>query len=90
MTDEDIIRTLKRCTREGNCKGCPLWTKHSSDCIGRLNVEVIGLIKRLQERIRKLEAAKSPCDVCKHYQTSNVVINPCSVCPASRKRGVRK
>ncbi|MGN0598675.1 MAG: hypothetical protein ACI4JK_02170 [Oscillospiraceae bacterium] len=90
MTDENIIKTLKRCTREGNCKGCPLCTKHSSDCIGRLNIEVIGLIKRLQNKIRKLETTKSPCDLCKHYQTSNTAINPCGVCPASRKRGVRK
>ncbi len=89
MTDEQIIKTLRRCTREGNCKGCPLWTKHSSDCIGRLNIEVIGLIKRLQNKIRTLDN-RSPCDQCKHYPPSSMDGKPCSVCPASRKRGVRE
>ncbi|MGN1303768.1 MAG: hypothetical protein ACI4YB_01905 [Oscillospiraceae bacterium] len=92
MTDDNVIKALMRCSRDGNCKDCPFWTNYSSDCIGKLIDELIRIIKRLLDKRSTLDAfdRRSPCDFCKHYHTSTIDKKPCSDCPASRKRSVRK
>ena len=91
MTDDNVIKALMRCSRDGNCKDCPFWTSYSSDCIGKLIDELIGIIKRLLDKRSTLDAfnKRSPCDLCKHYPPSSMDGKPCSVCPASRKISVR-
>ena len=55
MTDADIIKSFKVCTRAICCQNCNLNGK--ADCIAELNEMVIDLLERQNAVVKKVEAA---------------------------------
>ena len=55
MTDSEIIKAFKVCTRAECCVNCKL--KGKPDCIAELNEMVIDLLKRQHAVCKKVEAA---------------------------------
>ena len=55
MTDAEIIKSFKVCTRAVCCSNCSLNGK--PDCIAELNEMVIDLLKRQNAVCKKVEAA---------------------------------
>lgn len=73
MTDREIIRALRICSRRTDaqtCAECPLFdSEDSEDCMGDMMVGAADLIERLEkERNALLEAANSRklCEICKN------------------------
>lgn len=56
LTDKEIIRTLKRCTKGIGCLGCAKAYMHSANCI-RILEECLDLINRQKSEIERLKGS---------------------------------
>ena len=61
MTDNEIIKALECCGRQGNCEGCPLNLEkaaHGSICIVALQDGAFDLINRQNAEVERLKSER--------------------------------
>lgn len=78
LTDEEIIKTLERCSKGDGCFGCAKAYAHSANCIRILETECLDLINRQKSEIERLKE----CPKCVYEYDGEVteycVQGPCS------------
>lgn len=55
MTDNDVIKALETCVKEGTCAECPCYAG-SASCLLNLTTNTLDLIKRQKEELERLKA----------------------------------
>lgn len=65
MTDKDIIKALECCNVETDCKRCPLYKEHFTQCIDIACKNALDLITRQQAEIERL---KTELDFAKAFR----------------------
>lgn len=66
MTDNEIVKVLEACsTQDGSipCYDCPCWCDDTQKCVGLNYTEVLGLIKRQNAEIERLNKVEELSEV---------------------------
>lgn len=69
MTDEQIIKALEHCTKDG-CSGCPLYEPNIANCVKRIMVNALNLVER-----QKAEIADSKDEITELKKTNKHLSN---------------